>query len=157
MKTIASYWVTLLTVSATAAAQPLYTEVTRTHLPSGLAGRCMDSAAGDADGDGDLDLALAMEFEPNVLLLNDGAGLFRNASAQLPRTEHDQCIRDIVRRQPLTRIREAPRAVVQVELVLAIVFADEHEIEIAVAVEVGECDVFAVVLCTRQLARRIAE
>ena len=89
MKTIASYWLALLTVSATSAAQPLYTEVTRTHLPSGLAGRCMDSAAGDADGDGDLDLALAMEFEPNVLLLNDGAGLFRNASVQLPRTEHD--------------------------------------------------------------------
>ena len=89
MKTIASYWLTLLAVSATSAAQPLYTEVTRTHLPSGLAGRCMDSAAGDADGDGDLDLALAMEFEPNVLLLNDGAAHFRNASAQLPRTEHD--------------------------------------------------------------------
>ena len=71
--------------------------------------------------------------------------------------EHDQRIRDVVRRQPLTRIREAPRAVVQVELVLAIVFADEHEIEIAIAVEVGECDVLAVVLRARQLGRRIAE
>ena len=71
--------------------------------------------------------------------------------------EHDECVRDIVRRQPLTRIREAPRAVVQVELVLAIVFADEDEIEIAIAVEVGECDVFAVVLRARQLGRRIAE
>jgi hypothetical protein len=72
-----------------AAAQPLYTEVTATHLPRGLAGPCMDAAAGDADGDGDLDLALAMEFEPNVLLLNDGTARFRNASAQLPRAEHD--------------------------------------------------------------------
>src|SRR5688572_10079526 len=72
-----------------AAAQPLYTEVTTTHLPRGLAGPCMDAAAGDADGDGDLDLALAMEFEANILLLNDGMARFRNASAQLPRAEHD--------------------------------------------------------------------
>jgi hypothetical protein len=49
----------------------------------------MDSAAGDADGDGDLDLALAMEYEPNVLLLNDGRGRFSNASARLPRAAHD--------------------------------------------------------------------
>jgi hypothetical protein len=72
-----------------AAAQPPYTEVTASHLPRGLAGPCMDAAAGDADGDGDLDLVLAMEFEPNILLLNDGAARFRDASAQLPRTEHD--------------------------------------------------------------------
>jgi hypothetical protein len=69
--------------------QPLFRDATATHLPSGLAGRCMDAAARDADGDGDLDLALAMEFEPNVLLLNDGVGRFRDASAQLPRAVHD--------------------------------------------------------------------
>jgi hypothetical protein len=49
----------------------------------------MDAAAGDADGDGDLDLALAMEFDTNVLLVNDGAARFSDASAQLPRTAHD--------------------------------------------------------------------
>jgi hypothetical protein len=70
-------------------AEPLYTEVTATHLPAELAGQCMDAAAGDADGDGDLDLALAMEFEPNVLLLNDGAGRFADASSRLPRNVHD--------------------------------------------------------------------
>jgi len=79
----------LASIGGHAAAQPLYSEVTATHLPNGLAGPCMDAAAGDADGDGDLDLALAMEYEPNVLLLNDGAARFRNASAQLPRTQHD--------------------------------------------------------------------
>jgi hypothetical protein len=79
----------LVLVGAHATAQPLYIEVTATHLPAGLAGRCMDSVAGDADGDGDLDLALAMEFQPNVLLLNDGSARFRDASAQLPRAEHD--------------------------------------------------------------------
>jgi hypothetical protein len=67
----------------------LYTDVTPTHLPARLAGPCMDAAAGDADGDGDLDLVLAMEFQPNILLLNDGRGIFRDASAQLPRTVHD--------------------------------------------------------------------
>ena len=70
-------------------AQPLYTDVTTTHLPPGLAGQCMDAAAGDADGDGDLDLALAMEYEQNVLLVNDGRGRFTNAAAQLPRAAHD--------------------------------------------------------------------
>jgi len=75
--------------AAGAIAQPLYTEVTATHLPAGIAGACMNADAGDADGDGDLDLALAMEYEPKVLLLNDGAGHFRNASSQLPRTVHD--------------------------------------------------------------------
>jgi hypothetical protein len=81
--------VAVASCSGSAYAQPLYTDATATHLPAGIAGRCMDAAAGDVDGDGDLDLALAMEFEPKVLLLNDGAGRFRNASAQLPRAVHD--------------------------------------------------------------------
>ena len=76
--------------AACASAQPaLYTEMTATHLPSGLAGPCMSAAAGDADGDGDLDLALAMEFQPKVLLVNDGSGVFADGSAQMPRTVHD--------------------------------------------------------------------
>ncbi len=74
---------------STLAQSPLYTEVTETHLPAGIAGRCMDAAAGDADGDGDLDLALALEFEPNILLLNDGSGRFENGSDRLPRDIHD--------------------------------------------------------------------
>jgi hypothetical protein len=72
-----------------AGAQSLFADVTTSHLPTALAGRCMDAAAGDVDGDGDLDLALAMEFEPKILLLNDGSGVFRDASAQLPRAIHD--------------------------------------------------------------------
>ncbi|MBN1238961.1 MAG: VCBS repeat-containing protein [Gammaproteobacteria bacterium] len=77
-------------LSGAASAQArLYTEVTNTHLPPSLAGPCMDAAAGDADGDGDLDLALAMEFQPNILLLNDGTGTFRGTSDRLPRGVHD--------------------------------------------------------------------
>ena len=81
--------VATLLFGAGVTAQPLYTEVTATHLPAGLAGRCMDAAAGDADGDGDFDLVLAMEFEPKILLLNDGRGRFSDASAELPRAVHD--------------------------------------------------------------------
>jgi hypothetical protein len=79
----------LALISVHAAAQPLFTEVTATHLPAGIAGRCMDAAAGDVDGDGAIDLALAMEFQPKVLLRNDGRGRFSDASEQLPRVEHD--------------------------------------------------------------------
>jgi hypothetical protein len=74
---------------AAAGAQPLYRDVTAASLPADIAGACMNAAAGDADGDGDLDLALAMEFQPKVLLLNDGAARFVNASSRLPRTIHD--------------------------------------------------------------------
>jgi hypothetical protein len=79
----------LAALAASTQAQPLYVEVTATHLPAGIAGRCMNAAAGDADGDGDLDLALAMEFQRKVLLVNDGRGRFTNASLQLPRAIHD--------------------------------------------------------------------
>src|SRR5688572_32718633 len=72
-----------------AGAQPLYTEVTTTHLPAGIAGRCMNAAAGDADGDGDLDIALAIEFERKLLLVNDGRGRCANSSLKLPRAIHD--------------------------------------------------------------------
>jgi len=70
------------------AQSPLFHEQTAERLPA-IAGRCMDADAGDADGDGDLDIALAMEFEPNVLLLNDGTGRFSDASDRLPRDIHD--------------------------------------------------------------------
>ena len=72
-----------------AANAALYEDVSQTHLPPRLSGACMNAAAGDADGDDDLDLALAMEFEPKILLLNDGSGHFSDASMQLPRTVHD--------------------------------------------------------------------
>jgi hypothetical protein len=75
--------------AAAAAQSPLYRDVTATHLPDGIAGPCMDAAAGDVDGDGDLDLALAMEFQTNILLLNDGKGVFADVSPRLPRTTHD--------------------------------------------------------------------
>ena len=89
MRSVAPPAVALVLVGVSASAEPLFTEVTETHLPPGLAGPCMNAAAGDVDGDGDLDLALAMEFAPKVLLRNDGSGRFSDASGKLPRTVHD--------------------------------------------------------------------
>jgi len=68
----------------------LYDNVTATHLPAtGLQGLSMDAGVADLDADGDLDIVVANEFEPNILLLNDGSGRFRLASAELPRASHD--------------------------------------------------------------------
>ena len=54
-----------------------YTDATATNLPTqSLGGMCMDADHGDVDGDGDIDLALAQEFATNLVLLNDGAGVF---------------------------------------------------------------------------------
>lgn len=83
------YWLVPLAVSAASGAQPLYMEVTATHLPVGLAGRCMNSVAGDADGDGDLDLVLVSEDDRkdelylNELRGNGGTGRFIDASERL--------------------------------------------------------------------------
>ena len=48
--------------------------------PASLAGMCMDADHGDIDGDGDVDLALAQEFALNIVLLNDGSGVFSVAA-----------------------------------------------------------------------------
>jgi len=76
--------------TGTRTAEPLFREVTDTHLPTGiLGGLSMDAAVGDMDGDGDPDIVIANEFRPNILLLNDGRGMFTDGSARLPRTERD--------------------------------------------------------------------
>ncbi|GKY87032.1 FG-GAP repeat domain-containing protein [Sinisalibacter aestuarii] len=50
----------------------------------------MDIAQGDVDGDGHADLVLALEFAPNILLLGDGTGRFRDAEpGWAPREVHD--------------------------------------------------------------------
>lgn len=91
LRVTAALWLAVAATTFAARSQaqaPRFAEVTAERLPA-VAGRCMDADAGDADGDGDLDVALAMEFEPNVLLVNDGAGRFSNGSDRLPREVHD--------------------------------------------------------------------
>lgn len=76
-------------LSAHARSQPLFVDVTASHLPPEFVAQCMDADHGDVDGDGDLDLVLAMEFRPNVLLRNDGTGRFRSDAASMPRAARD--------------------------------------------------------------------
>ena len=54
-----------------------FNDVSAANLPGAqLGGMCMDADQGDVDGDGDTDLVLAQEFATNIVLLNDGAGVF---------------------------------------------------------------------------------
>ncbi|MGB5256217.1 MAG: VCBS repeat-containing protein [Woeseiaceae bacterium] len=58
-----------------------FAEVSAANLPvASLAGRCMDADHGDVDGDGDVDLVLAQEIARNIVLLNDGSGVFTLAN-----------------------------------------------------------------------------
>ncbi|MCW5696994.1 MAG: VCBS repeat-containing protein [Bauldia sp.] len=81
----------LVAAGAAAAQTPVFRDVTDTNLPAGvLNGASMDARAFDADGDGDLDILVACEFCPNILLINDGNGVFTDESAaRIPRTRHD--------------------------------------------------------------------
>ena len=68
----------------------LYRDASSFHIPvRDLTGLSMDAMAADVDGDGDLDILVANEHRPNILLLNDGSGVFSNASDRLPHANHD--------------------------------------------------------------------
>lgn len=54
-----------------------------------LRSNSMDVVSGDLDNDGDLDLVIASEFRQNLILLNDGKGVFTNAKGRLPAKNHD--------------------------------------------------------------------
>jgi len=75
--------------AASARAEPIFAEVTASHLPAGLEGPTMDAAVADVDGDSDPDIVLAIEFGRNRLLLNDGTGHFTDASDRLPANLRD--------------------------------------------------------------------
>jgi hypothetical protein len=54
-----------------------FQNVSASNLPlTSLGGLCMDVDHGDVDSDGDIDLALAQEHATNLILLNDGSGVF---------------------------------------------------------------------------------
>jgi hypothetical protein len=60
--------------------QGQFTDVTGDHLPT-LTLTAMAATLGDVDGDSDLDLAVANRGSQNRLFLNDGTGVFTDASA----------------------------------------------------------------------------
>lgn len=68
----------------------LYKDVTTTHLPyKDLQALSMDAAIADLDQDGDPDILIANEHRPNILLMNNGKGLFTNESSRIPQIAHD--------------------------------------------------------------------
>ena len=69
----------------------LYDDVTHESLPSpDLDGLSMDAAVADFDNDGDLDIIVANEFGGNILLLNNGEGVFSNeSSGRIPVSSRD--------------------------------------------------------------------
>ncbi|MGB3966281.1 MAG: VCBS repeat-containing protein [Planctomycetota bacterium] len=58
----------------------VFTDVTATHLPAG-AGSEIALALGDVDGDGDLDLVFGGDYGNHRLFLNNGSGVFADATA----------------------------------------------------------------------------
>lgn len=75
----------------TRSGEPLYKDVSLTNLPLAVvSGPGMDAEASDVDGDGDLDIIIAQEYQPNKLLLNNGAGIFTDGTiGRLPQKNLD--------------------------------------------------------------------
>jgi len=69
----------------------LYQNVTTLNLPYvDLQQLSMDAGIADLDLDGDLDILIANEHKPNILLINNGKGIFTNESAsRIPQVDHD--------------------------------------------------------------------
>ncbi len=64
---------------------PYYLDHTAGNLPALAFENGMDVESVDIDGDGDRDIIIANEFQPNSILINDGAGHFTDESeARLP-------------------------------------------------------------------------
>jgi hypothetical protein len=74
-----------------AARMPVFENRTSDLLPVlDLTVNSMDMEAADLNGDGRLDMVIAAEYQPNIILVNDGENGFVNASAgSLPQVNHD--------------------------------------------------------------------
>ncbi|GAB3560002.1 FG-GAP repeat domain-containing protein [Spirosoma fluminis] len=89
------HWLTVAAFSValtSSAPKPVqFADVTQTNLPLlDLISNSMDVEPLDIDNDGDLDLIIASEFRPNVILINDGKGVFTNGTAgRLTAKNHD--------------------------------------------------------------------
>lgn len=61
-----------------------YSDITASHLPTGLGGNGYGGAVADLDFDGYPDIVTANWNQQNVLMLNQGAGAFANFTSQMP-------------------------------------------------------------------------
>ena len=61
-----------------------YSDITASHLPSGLGGNGYGGAIADLDFDGYPDIITANWAQQNVLMLNQGSGKFANFTSQMP-------------------------------------------------------------------------
>ena len=68
-----------------------YKDATQTHLPyKDLQLLSMNAGIADLDLDGDPDILIANEHRPNILLINNGKGVFTNESkTRIPQIAHD--------------------------------------------------------------------
>ena len=73
----------LLVLNATVPTQAPFARLAKTHLPEND-GATYSVSLGDVDGDGDLDILTATWRGRNRLYLNDGGGIFRDATSQIP-------------------------------------------------------------------------
>jgi len=81
--------VAALLAGAAGPAGPAFEDASAALPAKAVPGHSMNVRVADLNGDGAADLVVAMEREPNRLLLGDGRGSFRDASADLPRAARD--------------------------------------------------------------------
>lgn len=71
-------------------ATPYFVDISAEALPPKPGSpNAMGASAADLDGDGDVDLAIATEYGANRVLLNDGAGRFREGPLDGPTGDHE--------------------------------------------------------------------
>ncbi len=78
-----------VTPAAAAEPEPLFRDVTATHVPQAPDLHALGSTMVDVDRDGDLDVVIAAEYGVNRLYVNDGQGRFTHREGVFGATAHD--------------------------------------------------------------------
>ena len=60
-------------------------------------------------------------------------------------------------RNSVAGVAEVTATVIEIELIGLVIFTHQHEVQIGIAVEIDECDLFAIMHITRQAGRAICE
>ncbi|MEM1322819.1 MAG: T9SS type A sorting domain-containing protein [Bacteroidota bacterium] len=87
---IAALLIVALLITSPGSQAQLYINFSNNLPDDGATGQSVDVYSEDMDNDGDLDIILANEYQPNVLLLNSGAGFYTKAlDGTIPPDVHD--------------------------------------------------------------------